>query len=54
MSNRLTNKGIFTTKHLPRAAFFRGAAPPPRRRDERRDTHTMGNRWDLREAAGCL
>ncbi|CAI9546247.1 unnamed protein product, partial [Staurois parvus] len=32
------------------AAFFRVSAPPP----ERRDIHSMGTRWDLREAAGCL
>ncbi|CAI9600689.1 unnamed protein product, partial [Staurois parvus] len=50
-------KGVFTTRqtrHLPRAALFRGAALPPRRKDRRRDTCGMGTRWDLREAAGCL
>ncbi|CAI9568938.1 unnamed protein product [Staurois parvus] len=34
--------------------FFRGAAPPPRRRDERKDMCTMGTRWDPRKTAGCL
>ncbi|CAI9542198.1 unnamed protein product, partial [Staurois parvus] len=46
-------RGIFTTRqtrHLPRAAFFRGAAPLPRRRDGRRDTRAMVTRWDQR---GC-
>ncbi|CAI9580281.1 unnamed protein product, partial [Staurois parvus] len=51
------DRGVFTTRQtrfLPRAAFFRGAAPPPRRRDGRRDTRTLGTRWDPREAEGCL
>ncbi|CAI9538023.1 unnamed protein product, partial [Staurois parvus] len=50
-------KGVFSTRqtrHLPRAAFFREAVPPPGRRDGRRDTCSMGTRWDLREAVGYL